>query len=283
VSNGAEQQVAPASWAELIPVAAGIAVFAWWLLSTSLGRSSLAQSRPRRNSMGFLLPFAAYFVWALTGRILGVLAASLAQGLGESDASFLINAAGGLGSLMVATVVLAVTRVVFARGLKGFGLRVKTIPQDVAHAFLTLLGVWPLMMATMSLTILVMRLLYQGFEIPQHEALRVITQSNSASLQALMIVLAVAIAPVIEEVLFRGLFQTMIRSYLGRPWLAIAITSVLFARIHANAEHWPALFVLALGLGYSYEKSGSLFRPIFMHAMFNAISVAEALAQSPPA
>ena len=83
--------------------------------------------------------------------------------------------------------------------------------------------------------------------------------------------------------LFRGLFQTMIRSYLGRPWLAIAITSVLFAFIHADPEHWPALFVLAMGLGYSYEKSGSLFRPIFMHAMFNGLTIVAALLESAPA
>ncbi len=51
-----------------------------------------------------------------------------------------------------------------------------------------------------------------------------------------MIVLAVVVAPVVEEMLFRGLFQTMIRSYLGRPWPAIAITSLLFASIHENPE-----------------------------------------------
>jgi hypothetical protein len=82
--------------------------------------------------------------------------------------------------------------------------------------------------------------------------------------------------------LFRGLFQTMIRSYVGRPWPAIAIASILFAVIHQDAEHWPALFVLALGLGYSYEKSGSLLRAIFMHAMFNGISIVAVLAESPP-
>jgi membrane protease YdiL (CAAX protease family) len=40
-----------------------------------------------------------------------------------------------------------------------------------------------------------------------------------------------------------------------------------------------------MGLGYSYEKSGSLLRPIFMHALFNGITIAAALletASAPP-
>jgi len=72
----------------------------------------------------------------------------------------------------------------------------------------------------------------------------------------------------------------MVRSYLGRPWPAILLTSVLFATVHGNVTHWPALFVLSLGLGYAYEKSGSLLRPLFMHAMFNGISILGTLAES---
>lgn len=269
--------------ADIIPVAAGVAVFAWWLLNTSLGRTSLVQSKPRRNRMGFLVPFAVFFVWLLTGGLLSEIFKPLARRLDESEASFLIGTLGALGSLVVIALILFVARMAFARGLKGLGLNVRTVPRDLGRAFMTLLAVWPLVAAAMSLTTLVMKVLDENFEIPQHEALRVITHSNSASLQTLMIVLAVAIAPLIEELLFRGLFQTMIRSYVGRPWPAIVIASILFAVIHRDAEHWPALFVLALGLGYSYEKSGSLLRPIFMHAMFNGLSILSALGESPAA
>lgn len=282
MSSPVEQQVGPASLADLIPIAAGVALFAWWLLNTSLGRTSLVQSRPRRNSMGLLLPFAVFFVWVLTQEMLRMIVVPLARRLSDSGASILLGAAGAVGSLMLVALVLIVARRAFARGLKGLGLRVRTIPQDLAHAFLTLLGVWPLVAAAMSLTILVLKAFDESFEVPQHEALQVITQSSSAPLQTLMVVLAVAVAPLIEELLFRGLFQTMIRSYVGRPWPAIVIASILFAVIHQDAEHWPALFVLALGLGYSYEKSGSLLRAIFMHAMFNGISIVSVLAESPP-
>ena len=102
-------------------------------------------------------------------------------------------------------------------------------------------------------------------------------------MSSLVLLAFLAVWPAGGKMIFRGLFQTMIRSYLGRPWPAIMLTSALFAAVHGNATHWPALFVLSVGLGYAYEKSGSLFRPIFMHALFNGISILGALIDSKPA
>lgn len=280
MSQGLEQQTAPATAADLIPIALGVALFAWWLLSTSLGRKALVDSKPRRNSMIFLMPFLVFFVWLLSTYTLGAFGGLLAGGLEDWKAMFLTSLFSTGGSLGTVVFVLIVAKVSFARGLKGFGLHFRTIPKDLVHAFLTLAAVWPLVMAMMSLTILVMKHFDQSFEVPQHEALEVITESPSVALQVLMVALAVLVAPLVEELMFRGLFQSMIRSYLGRPWVAIAITSALFATIHTNQEHWPALFILALGLGYSYEKSGSLLRPIFMHAMFNGVTIVAALIDS---
>jgi membrane protease YdiL (CAAX protease family) len=111
-------------------------------------------------------------------------------------------------------------------------------------------------------------------------------------LRVLIVVVAVVVAPLLEEMLFRGLFQTTIRSLLAEsqlgkrlrnswavPWLSIFIASGLFATVHAYAGHWPALFVLGICMGYAYEKSGSLFRPIFIHALFNTTSVIAAFYQ----
>ncbi len=280
MSQGLEQQVSPASPMEYIPVVAGVALFAWWLLTTSLGRKALADSKPRRNSMIFLVPFLVFLAWLATTMTLAGLAGLFTRRIESWQGTFVGNLAATFGAFLTAALVLAVARVTFVRGIKGFGLRLRTIPRDLVRAFLTLAAVWPLVMAAMSLTILVMKQFEPGFEVPQHEALKVITESGSTSLQVLMVVLAVVTAPLVEEMIFRGLFQTMIRSYLGRPWVAIALTSVLFSAIHANSEHWPALFVLAMGLGYSYEKSGSLLRPIFMHAMFNGVTIAAALMEA---
>jgi hypothetical protein len=137
------------------------------------------------------------------------------------------------------------------------------------------------------------------YQMQQHQQLKLITEYSQLPPRILIIVVAVVIAPLLEEMLFRGFFQTMIRSYLiphrsslvarvtghgsraTNCWLAIAISSGLFTTIHANTGHWPALFVLGVCLGYAYEKSGSLFRPIFIHSFFNAASIIATLNQYP--
>jgi membrane protease YdiL (CAAX protease family) len=116
----------------------------------------------------------------------------------------------------------------------------------------------------------------------QHQELELIIEHPQLPLRILIAIVAVAVAPFLEEMLFRGLVQTMIRSFfeVGKgAWLTIALSSGLFAIMHANAGHWPALFVLGVCLGYAYEKSGSLFRPVFIHSLFNATSIIATLNQ----
>ena len=54
-------------------------------------------------------------------------------------------------------------------------------------------------------------------------------------------------------------------------WVSVIITSALFALVH---DRWmqPPIFVLAVCLGYAYERTGNLWTNITMHAMFNTTS-----------
>ena len=115
--------------------------------------------------------------------------------------------------------------------------------------------------------------------MPRHEELKEIMAYPQWQVRALIIFTTILVVPLAEEIFFRGMFQTVLRSYIIRPWPAIIFASLVFVMFHENPEHWPALFALSVCLGYSYEKSGSLFRPIFIHSMFNALSVFAALCQ----
>jgi membrane protease YdiL (CAAX protease family) len=69
-----------------------------------------------------------------------------------------------------------------------------------------------------------------------------------------------------------------IRPAVWQTWLAILITSALFAAVHwdARSAHplWmaPPIFFLSLGLGYCYERTGNLWTSITVHCLFNSIS-----------
>lgn len=259
---------------------AGIIPFAFWLLRTSLGRKALVDSVPRRNNMPPYMPFIPLFVWLGPVALATLIIRELGGDLHGWQGYFLDNIILCIGALATAAVVIFLARASFARRLRGFGLDARTIPKDCVVGSINLLSVWPLILAMIILTTYFGRLFWgREYEMQQHEELRLITEYPELSLRILIVFLAAVIAPVLEEMLFRGLFQTMIRSFLGGPWAAIAVTSVLFVVIHQNIEHWPALYVLSLCLGYAYEKSGSLFRPIFIHGLFNGVTIVAALSQ----
>lgn len=93
-------------------------------------------------------------------------------------------------------------------------------------------------------------------------------------------VLAIIIlVPVIEELLFRGFLQSWLITRFP-PLVSIVISSLIFTGVHfspsqgiANVELMTGLFLLALFLGYLYQRQGSLWAPIGLHCTFNAISV----------
>jgi membrane protease YdiL (CAAX protease family) len=109
------------------------------------------------------------------------------------------------------------------------------------------------------------------FSLEVHQTLDTLTDA-SVGLRTFVVIFAALIVPIFEELLFRGFFQTSLRSLSDSPWVAIVFTSIFFAILHPPS-HIPALFMLSVGLGYAYERSGSLLRPILMHILFNGLSV----------
>jgi membrane protease YdiL (CAAX protease family) len=165
-------------------------------------------------------------------------------------------------------------------------------------------------------------------ELEKHPLSKMIEHEWSVGVGWLAVVTAVVLAPMFEELVFRGLIQTWLTKLFnrsvrlrgmpapaeadsqaalepgieaeswapggpdvialgpqptvaeplriespGRTGLAIVLTSVLFAYVHA--PQWPApiaLFVLALVIGTVYHRTGSLITAVFMHATFNGIS-----------
>lgn len=78
------------------------------------------------------------------------------------------------------------------------------------------------------------------------------------------------VAPIVEEVVFRGFFYGWLRTRYGQ-WVSMAVSAGLFSMLHGIAILIPALFVVGLMLAWIYEKSGSLWPAIVMHSAFNCI------------
>jgi membrane protease YdiL (CAAX protease family) len=113
------------------------------------------------------------------------------------------------------------------------------------------------------------------------EALHSVGQGNGLGLVAFAMV-TVVIAPLGEELLFRGvLYPTIKRA--GFPKLALWGSSILFAAIHLNLVIFLPLLLLALILVWLYEQTDNLIAPLAAHALFNAINLAHFFFNGDPA
>jgi len=111
-----------------------------------------------------------------------------------------------------------------------------------------------------------------GWQPETETAVTVLTSAKAWWLRAYLGVFTVAIAPVAEEFIFRGMLYPLIKQ-CGWPRLAWFGVSCLFALIHWNAAAFVPLFLLALVLTWLYEKTDSLLVPITAHAFFNAVNL----------
>lgn len=80
------------------------------------------------------------------------------------------------------------------------------------------------------------------------------------------------LAPVCEELVFRGAALRALLRWTPRHWLAIAISALLFALIHANPIQMPHAFLIGLLLGWLYYRTDSIVPGIVYHWVNNSIA-----------
>ncbi len=93
-------------------------------------------------------------------------------------------------------------------------------------------------------------------------------KANGGWVIVLIIVVALG-APLIEELVYRGLILQALQSRLN-DWLALLISAAWFALIHLQPVELPGLFAFALVLGICFQRTGRLGMAIFAHIGFNA-------------
>jgi membrane protease YdiL (CAAX protease family) len=111
-----------------------------------------------------------------------------------------------------------------------------------------------------------------GLEPQGHPISSEFLEADSPWAVAAMAGFACLLAPVWEELFFRGMFYPVVRRLAGAR-LSIAVTAAAFASLHGNLSQFAPIFVLGVLLAYLYEKTHSLWSCIAAHAVFNTASI----------
>ena len=107
----------------------------------------------------------------------------------------------------------------------------------------------------------------------EQEAVKTLRVTTSPADRLALGSVTILLAPLGEEVLFRGVIYPWIKQ-LGFRRLALWLTSILFAAVHVNLLNFLPLFALAIVLTLLYEHTNNLLAPITAHALFNAMNFA---------
>lgn len=136
----------------------------------------------------------------------------------------------------------------------------------------TFLVAIPLLLATAHLWEFVLKQL--GLPAERQDLIGMFAEIDSPVLLAVMIALAVAIAPLTEELVFRAGVFRYLRTRIPRL-LALLLPAIVFALLHVNWHTLQGLasvaplVVLAIVFSLAYERTGRIETAIVAHACFN--------------
>lgn len=139
-------------------------------------------------------------------------------------------------------------------------------PSPIRAGIVTFLIALPLI----TVVSLVWQGLLQALGLPAdpQDLIEIFAQTKSSRLLAVMIALAIVIAPVTEELVFRaGLFR-FCRTRLPR-WVAFVLPACLFASLHLNLASFVPLAALGILFSIAYERTGNIAVPMIAHGLFN--------------
>jgi len=150
-----------------------------------------------------------------------------------------------------------------------FGLRMPHRKRDLL--VLPLIGAL-LSLVAVAIADVVYSLLTGNDRPPPQGIVRALAQSSGAGIQFLAVLVIGLVAPLAEEIVFRGVTYRGLRRRLAFiP--AAALSAFLFSLAHVDLQHALQLFAIGVILAWTTERSGSILPGMILHAGVNLMSL----------
>ena len=180
-------------------------------------------------------------------------------------------AVGGLARILIFFIVMEMIRRCGGDPVEVLGLRLRSNDGRSVTGVIAFMAFLPCVDALSAVsTTLLNKLLQNGVDLRQSMVKAFQTSPLHARVEIAIVV--VLVAPIIEEVLFRGLLSGLLRRHV-RPLLAMVAVGMLFGVVHDSPASFLPISLLGFVLCYLYEKTGRLSVPIIAHLIFNGITV----------
>ena len=101
--------------------------------------------------------------------------------------------------------------------------------------------------------------------------LEIVLNNNNYLSFILLFVTTTLLAPLFEEIIFRGILLPTLSRDFG-VISGIIVSAFIFALAHLSLGEMPPLFVLGIGLAITRIASGSLFSSVIMHSLWNGLT-----------
>ncbi|NUN50575.1 MAG: CPBP family intramembrane metalloprotease [Candidatus Brocadiae bacterium] len=149
------------------------------------------------------------------------------------------------------------------------GLR---LPRWRPHLVLLPLAAYPL-----SISLIILAVLFQVLALgqplaPPQASVQAMRAIQDPALKALAVLAVAVVAPIAEEILFRGVLFRALRLRWG-VFPAMLVSAAIFSAVHLDLLHALPIFMLGLVLAFITEESGSLIPGITLHALVNGITL----------
>lgn len=146
--------------------------------------------------------------------------------------------------------------------------------RNIGDYLLTALQILPVIILPLYLLTGLSMLTYQfvGWDIEAQPAIAYLKEAWDQGWLGSFIIQAVILAPIWEEVVFRGVAYPVLKSRI-HPRLAQWISAIIFAAIHGHGPTFIPLTCFGYILVSLYEETGSLGYNVILHSLFNLNSI----------
>lgn len=225
---------------------------------------------PAWNGLDVAFGFALWFGLQISTGLFGEALVRLAS-IEEPKAAVVRLSFGMLGSALAFGAMFMIPMVRYRQGPRSLGLeRARVLPSLWMAALIYVVSIWALIAMTVAW---LFALVYMGFSPTQQRVVELFRESIQSGDYSIVYVLALhasVLAPLVEELLFRGLLFRWLEAKIGvRP--GILISGLVFGAVHMNLMAFPSITLLGCLLAALYHRTGNLWAAIFLHAIFNSV------------